>query len=36
MNAQDFRSLQEAYMEVYQELDKVPSGFWYGRTIKIE
>jgi hypothetical protein len=32
MDAQDFRSLQEAYMEVYQELDEAEGS--YGQTPK--
>ena len=32
MNAQDFRSLQEAYMDVYQELDEAEGS--YGQTPK--
>jgi hypothetical protein len=34
MEAQDFRSLQEAYMEVYQELDEAERPLPYGRMMK--
>lgn len=34
MNSQDFRSIQEAYMEVYNELDEGENPLPYGRMMK--